>query len=423
MRTASRRGGIFFILGCLLPAPVVVAGHADAHAGEPSLPAIVTGMQQALSELRGHPFRVAVPVTRLSGGEVQAFISRKLAEEYTDEQIASEQAAYRHFGFLGAEDDLRDLFVGMMADNAAGFYDADEKRLFLVQGRSFPGIALVHELAHALQDQTFGVDRIIAQARANDDALLAVQSMIEGEAMILASLYTAARAGQPDPLEGRGDMPAGQRAIEQHLESRRGVPWILEANMIFPYRQGMAWAAMVRDAGGFILMDEMFRHPPESTEQIIHPEKARAPRDLPSSIDRSLLERAAEALPAGWRHVKTNTLGEFNLSELLGGRDVAAAMAASAGWDGDLYAIHEAPGGGTALVWITVWDTPADADEFIEAAGAWLERRHPAGDGSRVTRCGTTPTSVCLIEGLDASLAGAVAERLGERLAGGVSRR
>ncbi|MEO6877841.1 MAG: hypothetical protein ABI205_05125, partial [Gemmatimonadaceae bacterium] len=48
---------------------------------------------------------------------------------------------------------------------------------------------------------------------------------------------------------------------------------------------------------------------------------------------------------------------------------------ASNGWDGDRYALVKTPGGGSALAWITVWDTPGDAAEFMSAVDEVMLRR------------------------------------------------
>ena len=47
-------------------------------------------------------------------------------------------------------------------------------------------------------------------------------------------------------------------------------------------------------------------------------------------------------------------------------RPDSAAAAAAAGWDGDAYALIT-NGDDLALVWYTVWDSDADAREYIDA--------------------------------------------------------
>jgi hypothetical protein len=72
-----------------------------------------------------------------------------------------------------------------------------------------------------------------------------------------------------------------------------------------------------------------------------------------------------------------NTLGEFDtrlfLAEHL--RDTAAAAPAAAGRDGERYRVQRAAAG-DAIVWVTVWDTPAEGEEFLGALTAAAARRY-----------------------------------------------
>jgi hypothetical protein len=72
-----------------------------------------------------------------------------------------------------------------------------------------------------------------------------------------------------------------------------------------------------------------------------------------------------------------NSFGEFEtrlaLSELLG--DVARGSAAARGQDGDRYAVVSTPGG-DGLVWVSVWDTPLDGEEYADAMGAAMAKRY-----------------------------------------------
>ena len=60
--------------------------------------------------------------------------------------------------------------------------------------------------------------------------------------------------------------------------------------MIFPYFRGMVFCAKLDQRGGWAAIDEVYRNPPLSTEQILHPEKYRAKPDFPMTIDLGTLE-------------------------------------------------------------------------------------------------------------------------------------
>ncbi|HET9480492.1 MAG TPA: hypothetical protein VFP98_01935 [Candidatus Polarisedimenticolia bacterium] len=408
-------------LGFLCAAAAVAAsGRLDAAAADLrshdqraiAMSAALSEIERVLPGIRGHRFRAGVTVERMPPGDVGGFLLRKLEEEYPEERIERERLAYVHFGLLGGRDDLKSLFIAMLADQAGGFYDPKQQRLFLVQGRSFPGLVLVHEMAHALQDQVFGLDRLIERVREDDDRLRAVQAMIEGEAHALALRYVKEFSDRGTLFEGLDDPGPGG-------PPRTGTPPIvppaLMAELSFPYDRGRIWADAVSAAGGGALMDEMFRTPPESTEQILHPDKALSPRDSPSEIPRALLP---DLSPGGVRTVKVNTWGEFGIRLILGEADGAAE--AASGWDGDLYAVYAHADGALASIWITVWDTPHDAEQFEAAAAEWLSvrgaphrlLREPHGGRSVVVIEGFAGESQSRVEaGLPASLEGKVSWR------------
>ena len=84
--------------------------------------------------------------------------------------------------------------------------------------------------------------------------------------------------------------------------------------------------------------------------------------------------------PAGGASIRyDNSFGEFEtrlvLSELLG--DTGRALPAARGQDGDRYAVIGTPSG-DGLAWVTVWDTPLDAEEFAEAMGDGMARHYRA---------------------------------------------
>lgn len=404
---------------------LAIVGHGFSAAPANGLPEAlavkVRTIQKGLSEIRGHEYRSPIRATIMGEREVRAFLLRKLAHEYPDDKLAAEQITWSHFGFLGPDDDLKELFVGMLTEQAAGFYDPDDSRLIVVTGKAFPGLALVHELAHALADQIFDLGRLLKAARDNDDTLLAVSSMVEGEAQALSTTYVHAPAGA-EMMDEDVIVPADSTARSQSKSLR--IPPMLQHTFTFPYTQGMAWANEVVQSRGQDAMDAFYREPPESTEQIMHPEKSASPRDLPAEIPTGLLSLTDTALrEAGYLTVKENVLGEFSIRELLGGTGDPSSGAAAAGWDGDRFRVLKRKDGTTAMIWITVWDTESDAGEFLEGITTWLTGRHPDSSGFRVVRSGPDGRVVRLVEGFEPELTDRIEAALAPAIAGKVTLR
>jgi hypothetical protein len=153
---------------------------------------------------------------------------------------------------------------------------------------------------------------------------------------------------------------------------------ILSETMIFPYLRGLVFCASLTNEGGWQALDEAYRNPPLSTEQVLHPEKFHTKPDLPTNVDLGRLEPGP-----GWTEVGRNVVGEMQLGVMLrrnGGKGAAA------GWDGDRFAVFEAPDHRLGLVWLSTWDSQTDALEFVRGYAAFQSAKlttaspPPAGD-------------------------------------------
>lgn len=378
------------------------AGAPEVRGASPvtaDLAASVGEIEKGLEKLRGLEFKTQVATSLLSREGVRAYLQDQMHRDYPGESLAAEQTALRYFGLLPPGRDLEPILLDLLREQVAGLYDPERKTLFVVPGAALGTVALSHELAHALADQNFDLAALIENARDDDDRALALSALMEGEATMMTALWSIQSGNDPNVP---GLAAGGEADLYEEAEAGlASAPPFLREALLFPYLSGSAWAAeIVRKGGGLKALDGSFRRPPESTEQILHPERSLDPRDLPSRIDDAILLGAA---PGGSRTVKIDTMGEFATRLLLGEPDDAGAARAADGWDGDRYILSVIENR-MSLTWISVWDTERDAEEFREAAAAWLVRRGgPAAAGGAI-RNGRT---VVVSEG------GAAAERAG----------
>jgi hypothetical protein len=120
-------------------------------------------------------------------------------------------------------------------------------------------------------------------------------------------------------------------------------------------------------------VDEAFANPPQSTEQILHPERY-WDDDVPVEVTLSDLEAG---LGDGWTESGQNVLGELGLRLTLAEHvGPAAAMRATEGWGGDLYLVLQNEDADThAVVIQTIWDDQDEADEFWELYQTMMAHR------------------------------------------------
>jgi hypothetical protein len=225
-------------------------------------------------------------------------------------------------------------------------------------------LVLAHELVHALQGQYLPLDSLLTQPGENDRRM-AAQAVMEGQAT-LASLAALL------PQESFDSMPAFWRQFRREVRAQQArmpvfsaAPLIIQEDLIFPYLAGadfVSWFAKTyRDTVPF------GARLPQSTEQILHPDRYRE-QDPPVSL-RFLADGA----------VYQDGLGEFEtrvlLTAMTGSESVG--IAGAAGWAGDRYAVFPA-GSDHALVWWTVWDTEPAGQRFAELLRReWSKRERP----------------------------------------------
>ncbi|WP_165245979.1 hypothetical protein [Paludisphaera soli] len=344
--------------------------------------------EKILPRLRRIPFKHEVKRDVTKRDKLQDMLLKEFEEDMTPAEFEANEKALKAFGMLPVEMDLKKLLVDVYSEEIAAYYDPKTKTMFMIEEpeakknepptffERFLGktggfdkdenkTVIAHEMTHALSDQHFDLDALHQLSKKNDDHSLAVSALIEGEATL------AMMAAGMDDWEGDQIIKTPAENLGRGLslmapfltslgggKSLKGAPPIIAESMLFPYLRGMVFCAKLANDDGWKGVDDAYRNPPLSTEQILHPEKYRAKPDVPTLIDLGVLDPGQ-----GWKEVGRNVLGEMQTAVLLRRNGGAAA---AAGWDGDRYAAFEGPDGRLGLVWMTTWDGESDAKEFAQ---------------------------------------------------------
>jgi hypothetical protein len=357
------------------------------------LPAKVADFARVVETVRGHKFDRAVPAGEIDSKELKDTLRAKLSDSFpaTPEETRRTLVA---IGLIEDTPNLVDRLVDFYASQVIAFYDPEPRRFFVVQGASgslegeeLEGAAekliYTHELMHALQDQNLDLDRRLKALKDNGDRALALQCLLEGEATLV--MIRAALSDLPGADESIEDEIAPLLAAGTLEKSNqpKDVPAYFTEQLFFPYVEGTAWVRRAVKAGGWAEIDRLWRHPPQSTSEILHPEAR------PAAPDTDLLPREGEGLaPAGSRLLYTDTLGEWGLRFLLRrGLAETEADPAAAGWRGDRVAFFSTPAGGIAYLWRLRLDSPASA-ERLERALRKSRKDNPTPKPEAVSRDG-----------------------------------
>ncbi len=341
--------------------------------------------EKLLPGMRKIPFRNEVKRDVTARDDLQAMLIKEIDQEMTPGEFHANELGMKALGLLPHDVDLKAVMVKVYSEEIAAFYDTKTKTMHMIKepeakakkpptfmerlmgktggfDKDENKTVIAHEMTHALADQNFDIDAMQALAKHDDDRSLALSALVEGEATLTMI------GAQMNDWDGSAiqEFPAANldRIFSMLMpfmpmaggKSLREAPVILSETMLFPYLRGLVFCAQLTNDGGWKALNQAYRKPPLSTEQIIHPEKYAAEPDPPTAVDLGKID-----VDQGWKEIGRNVVGEMQLAVLLrrhGGK------AAAAGWDGDDYAVFEGPEGKVGLVWFTTWDRVDDAREF-----------------------------------------------------------
>jgi hypothetical protein len=328
--------------------------------------AMLDQVEQEVAELRGlDPLR---PVSRWKITKLQ--LRQRYAGLFVNDELEdaarSLALALGALDFMSPDTDLLSLWQDGFSKRIAGFYVIETEEIYVISDAYLMGapeqLTFAHEFGHALQDQHFDLEALgldVTSEPEYADRILAIQGLIEGDAVLIQEQYATFYFSEEDALEVLQD------ALNYGFTLSDSVPRVLGKVSMFPYTHGKEFVSALYEQGGWQAIDRVYAVPPASTEQILHPERYVA-GDWPAPV---LLTPLTDTLGDDWYLVYESTVGEFVLGLYLENQ-LGAAEAAPAveGWGGDRCAIyHSDTADETVLLLRVVWDTEVDARQFLDA--------------------------------------------------------
>jgi hypothetical protein len=340
-------------------------------------------MQQVESEveaIRGLEMSVPLTLTVKSRTEFAQYMESEFAEDYPPEEVAADTRVLAVLDLVDEDIELQQVLLDLYSSQVLGVYDDQDNSFIVVNDGEFDlleRMTYAHEYVHGLQDEHFDLTSFIDDGFMSDDEILARLAVVEGDATLAMSQYFVAQVSQASSRELRAltqETPDGQEALD-------AAPPILRETLAFPYTYGTEFLTAVAP-GGWKQVNALFSDPPQSTEQILHPEKY-LERDQPVILS---LPPLTDTLGTAWQKIEDNVLGEFQLGLYMGVRlDGERAAAASAGWGGDRYVVYVRDDD-EFLALATTWDSEAEREEFTLAYEEWASAKY----GREARQDGTT---------------------------------
>jgi hypothetical protein len=279
---------------------------------------------------------------------------------YTEEDAQRDVLVMHAFEFLPRDFDLYRLTHRYLGDSLIGFYDPATKEFVVLSDdkevNPLEQWVFAHEFMHALQDQHFQLS-LITDTTLSSETNLAIRALAEGEAELLQEIYIEQGFFTQEELIDIFNLISRTRQREVP-----NIPSVIVNSFLFPYTVGRDYAETLYLQNGWEGLNVAWQNLPQSTEQIIHPDRYLA-GDLPEIV---ALPPLTDTLGIGWTRLEEATLGEFLLREYLGQQlDETEVETAATGWGGDRYAVYwHQDNEELVMVLRQTWDTPADKDQY-----------------------------------------------------------
>ena len=338
----------------------------------------------SLEQITGWKAKHPVHAEWISKPKLRAFVEKRLKEEAKPEEMRIEQLTLRMFGLVPPGFDLRASMVDLVTEQAAAFYDYNQKRLFVLDTEESDverRITLAHELAHALADQRFSLKKYMKGGMSSDDATAARQAVVEGQATWLMWAFLAARNGKvaeaPAAVADLASKVADGSSQEFPVLTK--APLYIRETMMFPYTKGLQFQDAIYKKHGQQGFTQVFDHGPLSTQQILHPDIYEA-NTKPVEIKLEAVDQMKK-----YRELFEGSVGELDHQILLTQYfDEKTADEVAPKWRGGAMKLYETKQGKQPLMqYASAWDNEETAKRYFTLYRTLLGKKWTA---MRITR-------------------------------------
>jgi hypothetical protein len=340
------------------------------------------------------PIKREVKRRLVSRDEVEAYVTKHNSEDEDAKRLRRAELVLKKFGLLPRDFDLGKFLVVLLKEQVAGYYDPKTRTVNLLDwlGADQQKPVLAHELTHALQDQSFNLEKymkpadadlarkkeITAQDIENDELSTTRQAVVEGQAMVVLVDYMLEPMGlslkdSPQVVQALKD---GMLVGTPDAVQFRNAPIYMKEALTFPYRYGIDFIAdLVIKGGKDKAFAELFRNPPKTTRQIMEPQTYLAGERLePMNVpDFRQVFKSYERFDVG-------SVGEFDVAVLVdqyAGAQISNKLYPH--WRGGYYYAVRSKGDPAAplgLLYASRWSSPEKASNFAAIYASALSKRY-----------------------------------------------
>jgi hypothetical protein len=346
------------------------------------------------SKQTGLPIKREVKRKLTSRDEVVSYLTKHLNDEDT-KRLRRSELVLKKFGLLPRDFNLETFLVALLREEVAGYYDPKTRTVNLLDWVPMEEQepVMAHELTHALQDQSVGLqkwmkrgDKDLGEIKKdpspadieNDEMDDVREAVVEGQAQAMMFQYAMAPAGRsiansPELLEAMEEQTlTGTPGTKVFNEA----PIFLKESLTFPYTYGMEFVVkLMEKAGKEKAFAGVLRDPPHTTRQIMQP-------------DTYISGEKIEPMPVpdfkhdfkDYQKFDIGAMGEFDVAVLIEeyvGKPASKRLCTE--WRGGYYYAARPKVDASAplsLLYVSRWSNPEKAAEFAGIYATSLKRRY-----------------------------------------------
>jgi hypothetical protein len=346
------------------------------------------------SKHTGLPIKKEVKRKLTSRDEVVGYLTKHMKDEDV-KRLQRSSLVLKKFGLLPRDYDLEKLLVALLREQVAGYYDPKTKTVNLLDWVPMEEQepVMAHELTHALQDQSIGLDKWMKKGEKdlgeikkdptpedieNDEVDNAREAVIEGQAEAMMLEYELAPVGKSIV-----DSPELVDAMESQMANGtddstvfKDAPIFLRESLTFPYSYGMKFVVKLMEKGGKEkAYADVLANPPHTTRQIMQPETYMSGEKIEPM-------RVPEFKRDFKDYVKFDigAMGEFDVAVLIeqyAGKKLSERLYPE--WRGGYYYAARPKndaGAPLAVLYVSRWASGEKAAEFAEIYARSLGQRY-----------------------------------------------
>jgi hypothetical protein len=307
----------------------------------------------------------------------------------------------KKFGLLPRSFNLETFLVALLREEVAGYYDPKTKTVNLLDWVPIEEQepVMAHELTHALQDQSVGLQKWMKKGEKdlgeirkdptstdieNDEMDNAREAVIEGQAQAMMFQYAMAPTGH-----SIADSPALVDAMEE--ETLTGTPStkvfneapiFMKESLTFPYSYGMEFVVKLMQQGGKEkAFAAVLKNPPHTTRQIMEPQTYLSGEKIEPMRVPDFKHDFKD-----YEKFDIGAMGEFDVAVLIeqyAGKPLSKKLYPE--WRGGYYYAakpklnRKSDSAGTValgLLYVSRWSSADTAEEFAEIYARSLQQRY-----------------------------------------------